>query len=600
MKWKIWQKDQPSSDATKVKGRSKGKSKAAAADAAVKHSLGYDNLMEALSLTDKERAAMREFAYAQALRGGQLLECKDFAGIGYDTSESMKELLGTREYDKLCKLVLSDSSSYFKLDTCANGEQVLSCVMPEYMVTVRFKSGKTREDSLVECPCDHVLLGKREISEEEQKFRYACHTLMEMPHVEGMCIHEKLARILYLLLTDRLECDDLAYKLFYQKDIYESFFFEVKKIIALIFKLGLTHINVDIKEMVTAAYVKASSFDIKFLEDLLKALSNCLQIYLDDNKKLQLDKIFSICCRIINTIEAIESTDDRGKLMRLYALDQGREFAVPAITLLGCGSQSLKIQDCTSTRFYYYCPERAEFVVIKIIQTPYFTQSDNLMETDIHLSKTIEGQVLTIENAMFTDGKLKNSKFSVPNWWDGTNEERRDLIEALALPDFATLKERAYAQSQGYFDKPKATDNFFLVKVKGALKKKKKVQCSVLTLEDMTGATLNVAVLFNSSHQKELDRNGLKKGLKGMQYVLLDCSLRLGKVFPIFLGYVHDFAFDADFSFNKECRKSLNKQKMLLREVCQRKRQDKNQAQAPAQAPSQSSASASASAPAQP
>ena len=281
----------------------------------------------------------------------------------------------------------------------------------------------------------------------------------------------KLARTLYLLYTQALNCEDSVCDLFYKKDSYVGFFTEVKAFVARVLARGLNDINTDLREQAMHLYIKAASFDIDFLQVQLKGIYSSLGVLLkqvDEQESLYVQKKASqamskqadqqslICykqlCKIINTIDAISACTDRRQLVNLYDLNHGREYVLPEITILGCARYRLTLSDGSeSTRYYFYDFFAKKFVVIRHLQTMAFSTSPYLMDTDIFLDKAVN-RLYQVKNAFIIDNKLKNSGKSLPRECKLAFGERLDLYRNLAEESFAQLTERAYAEARNYFD----------------------------------------------------------------------------------------------------------------------------------------------------
>lgn len=284
------------------------------------------------------------------------------------------------------------------------------------------------------------------------------------------CQHMYMASLLYLMLTKQLQCDDALYQLFYKREQYADYFAQVRTLISQILTQGLSNLNYDLLEMTKAAYVRANSFDIGFLVKALSELHSVLKVALVQRKEVSVKAVLEISSRIYNTLEALDHASDRKDLIKLYGLNQDREYAVPSITLLGCGYQHVKkSNDDTIKCFYFYCPERQEFVVIRAMVNSFFASPTLFMDTEVSLYDAVL-RCYRVENAMFSAGKLKNSKYSRPQEYVLSLEQKKELYNDIVLPDFATLRTKAYAEVPRYFDQQQFTNRLYLVKVKGLTK----------------------------------------------------------------------------------------------------------------------------------
>lgn len=284
---------------------------------------------------------------------------------------------------------------------------------------------------------------------------------------DGPCQHQYMARLLYLMLTQQLQCDDAVYQLFYKRERYADYFDQVRTLLARLLSQGLSNLNYDLLEMTKAAYVRANSFDIDFLVKALSSLHSQLKSALENSQEVNVKSILSITSRIYNTLEALDHATERKDLIKLYGLNQDREYAVPSITLMGCGYQHVKNnQNETVKCFYFYCPERQEFVVMRALVNSFFASPTLFMDTEVSLYDAVL-RCYRVENAMFASGKLKNSKFSRPQEYALSLEQKQRLYEEIVLPNFATLRTKAYANVPRYFDTLHYTNNLYVVKVKG-------------------------------------------------------------------------------------------------------------------------------------
>ena len=275
-----------------------------------------------------------------------------------------------------------------------------------------------------------------------------------------------MAQVLYLMLTQQLQCDDTAYQLFFKRERYTSYFTQVKELLSQIFAQGLSNLNYDVLDKVKAAFVRANSFDIAFLENDLKKLHELLKVGLEQRRAANATGVLNLSCRIYNTLEALEHATERRELVKLYGVNQDREYAIASLKLFGCGYQHVTRESGdTSKLFYFYSPERDQFMTMAAVKNSFFASPTNFMNSETSLYEAAY-RVYHIENAMMSSGKLKNSKFSVPQEYEVPLQLKKQLFAQIALPDFAALKREAYASVPRYFDRVSTNNQLFLVKIK--------------------------------------------------------------------------------------------------------------------------------------
>ena len=454
--------------------------------------LRFIDVIDGSHLLSEMTPAAQALEQLERLDGSQLkalVEQQDFGGLQHVTSESLLEALGTRAWKKLCAEVLSDVSSFFSYEPAtATQSAALVCHMPEYMVKVTFKATDDH-GNLVSCTCGGVKLGRdtakskgedktkdtkdtKDTKEPEnaqnQSAADTCtaDTIEAGDGTDSACIHQRMAQVLYLMLTQQLQCDDTAYQLFFKRERYTSYFTQVKELLSQIFAQGLSNLNYDVLDKVKAAFVRANSFDIAFLENDLKKLHELLKVGLEQRQAAHATGVLNLSCRIYNTLEALEHATERRELVKLYGVNQDREYAIASLKLFGCGYQHVTRESGdTSKLFYFYSPERDQFMTMAAVKNSFFASPTNFMNSETSLYEAAY-RVYHIENAMMSSGKLKNSKFSVPQEYEVPLQLKKQLFAQIALPDFAALKREAYASVPRYFDRVSTNNQLFLVKIK--------------------------------------------------------------------------------------------------------------------------------------
>ena len=451
--------------------------------------LRFIDVIDGSHLLSEMTPAAQALEQLERLDGSQLkalVEQQDFGGLQHVTSESLLEALGTRAWKKLCAEVLSDVSSFFSYEPAtATQSAALVCHMPEYMVKVTFKATDDH-GNLVSCTCGGVKLGRdtakskgedktkdtKDTKEPEnaqnQVAADTCtaDTIEAGDGTDSACIHQRMAQVLYLMLTQQLQCDDTAYQLFFKRERYTSYFTQVKELLSQIFAQGLSNLNYDVLDKVKAAFVRANSFDIAFLENDLKKLHELLKVGLEQRQAAHATGVLNLSCRIYNTLEALEHATERRELVKLYGVNQDREYAIASLKLFGCGYQHVTRESGdTSKLFYFYSPERDQFMTMAAVKNSFFASPTNFMNSETSLYEAAY-RVYHIENAMMSSGKLKNSKFSVPQEYEVPLQLKKQLFAQIALPDFAALKREAYASVPRYFDRVSTNNQLFLVKIK--------------------------------------------------------------------------------------------------------------------------------------
>ena len=451
--------------------------------------LRFIDVIDGSHLLSEMTPAAQALEQLERLDGSQLkalVEQQDFGGLQHVTSESLLEALGTRAWKKLCAEVLSDVSSFFSYEPAtATQSAALVCHMPEYMVKVTFKATDDH-GNLVSCTCGGVKLGRdtakskgedktkdtKDTKEPENAQNQAAadtctaDTIEAGDGTDSACIHQRMAQVLYLMLTQQLQCDDTAYQLFFKRERYTSYFTQVKELLSQIFAQGLSNLNYDVLDKVKAAFVRANSFDIAFLENDLKKLHELLKVGLEQRQAAHATGVLNLSCRIYNTLEALEHATERRELVKLYGVNQDREYAIASLKLFGCGYQHVTRESGdTSKLFYFYSPERDQFMTMAAVKNSFFASPTNFMNSETSLYEAAY-RVYHIENAMMSSGKLKNSKFSVPQEYEVPLQLKKQLFAQIALPDFAALKREAYASVPRYFDRVSTNNQLFLVKIK--------------------------------------------------------------------------------------------------------------------------------------
>ncbi|HIX56493.1 MAG TPA: hypothetical protein H9850_03360, partial [Candidatus Anaerobiospirillum pullistercoris] len=451
--------------------------------------LRFIDVIDGSHLLSEMTPAAQALEQLERLDGSQLkalVEQQDFGGLQHVTSESLLEALGTRAWKKLCAEVLSDVSSFFSYEPAtATQSAALVCHMPEYMVKVTFKATDDH-GNLVSCTCGGVKLGRdtakskgedktkdtKDTKEPENAQNQAvadtctADTIEAGDGTDSACIHQRMAQVLYLMLTQQLQCDDTAYQLFFKRERYTSYFTQVKELLSQIFAQGLSNLNYDVLDKVKAAFVRANSFDIAFLENDLKKLHELLKVGLEQRRAANATGVLNLSCRIYNTLEALEHATERSELVKLYGVNQDREYAIASLKLFGCGYQHVTRESGdTSKLFYFYSPERDQFMTMAAVKNSFFASPTNFMNSETSLYEAAY-RVYHIENAMMSSGKLKNSKFSVPQEYEVPLQLKKQLFAQIALPDFAALKREAYASVPRYFDRVSTNNQLFLVKIK--------------------------------------------------------------------------------------------------------------------------------------
>ena len=451
--------------------------------------LRFIDVIDGSHLLSEMTPAAQALEQLERLDGSQLkalVEQQDFGGLQHVTSESLLEALGTRAWKKLCAEVLSDVSSFFSYEPAtATQSAALVCHMPEYMVRVTFKATDDH-GNLVSCTCGGVKLGRdtakskgedktkdtKDTKEPENAQNQAAadtctaDTIEAGDGTDSACIHQRMAQVLYLMLTQQLQCDDTAYQLFFKRERYTSYFTQVKELLSQIFAQGLSNLNYDVLDKVKAAFVRANSFDIAFLENDLKKLHELLKVGLEQRRAANATGVLNLSCRIYNTLEALEHATERRELVKLYGVNQDREYAIASLKLFGCGYQHVTRESGdTSKLFYFYSPERDQFMTMAAVKNSFFASPTNFMNSETSLYEAAY-RVYHIENAMMSSGKLKNSKFSVPQEYEVPLQLKKQLFAQIALPDFAALKREAYASVPRYFDRVSTNNQLFLVKIK--------------------------------------------------------------------------------------------------------------------------------------
>ena len=451
--------------------------------------LRFIDVIDGSHLLSEMTPAAQALEQLERLDGSQLkalVEQQDFGGLQHVTSESLLEALGTRAWKKLCAEVLSDVSSFFSYEPAtATQSAALVCHMPEYMVKVTFKATDDH-GNLVSCTCGGVKLGRdtakskgedktkdtKDTKEPENAQNQAAadtctaDTIEAGDGTDSACIHQRMAQVLYLMLTQQLQCDDTAYQLFFKRERYTSYFTQVKELLSQIFAQGLSNLNYDVLDKVKAAFVRANSFDIAFLENDLKKLHELLKVGLEQRRAANATGVLNLSCRIYNTLEALEHATERRELVKLYGVNQDREYAIASLKLFGCGYQHVTRESGdTSKLFYFYSPERDQFMTMAAVKNSFFASPTNFMNSETSLYEAAY-RVYHIENAMMSSGKLKNSKFSVPQEYEVPLQLKKQLFAQIALPDFAALKREAYASVPRYFDRVSTNNQLFLVKIK--------------------------------------------------------------------------------------------------------------------------------------
>lgn len=454
--------------------------------------LRFIDVIDGSHLLSEMTPAAQALEQLERLDGSQLkalVEQQDFGGLQHVTSESLLEALGTRAWKKLCAEVLSDVSSFFSYEPAtATQSAALVCHMPEYMVKVTFKATDAH-GNLVSCTCGGVKLGRdtakskgedktkdtkdtKDTKEPENAQNQAAadtctaDTIEAGDGTDSACIHQRMAQVLYLMLTQQLQCDDTAYQLFFKRERYTSYFTQVKELLSQIFAQGLSNLNYDVLDKVKAAFVRANSFDIAFLENDLKKLHELLKVGLEQRQAAHATGVLNLSCRIYNTLEALEHATERSELVKLYGVNQDREYAIASLKLFGCGYQHVTRESGdTSKLFYFYSPERDQFMTMAAVKNSFFASPTNFMNSETSLYEAAY-RVYHIENAMMSSGKLKNSKFSVPQEYEVPLQLKKQLFAQIALPDFAALKREAYASVPRYFDRVSTNNQLFLVKIK--------------------------------------------------------------------------------------------------------------------------------------
>ena len=424
--------------------------------------LRFIDVIDGSHLLSEMTPAAQALEQLERLDGSQLkalVEQQDFGGLQHVTSESLLEALGTRAWKKLCAEVLSDVSSFFSYEPAtATQSAALVCHMPEYMVRVTFKATDDH-GNLVSCTCGGVKLGRdtakskgedktkdtKDTKEPENAQNQAAadtctaDTIEAGDGTDSACIHQRMAQVLYLMLTQQLQCDDTAYQLFFKRERYTSYFTQVKELLSQIFAQGLSNLNYDVLDKVKAAFVRANSFDIAFLENDLKKLHELLKVGLEQRRAANATGVLNLSCRIYNTLEALEHATERRELVKLYGVNQDREYAIASLKLFGCCYQHVTRESGdTSKLFYFYSPERDQFMTMAAVKNSFFASPTNFMNSETSLYEAAY-RVYHIENAMMSSGKLKNSKFSVPQEYEVPLQLKKQLFAQIALPDFAAL-----------------------------------------------------------------------------------------------------------------------------------------------------------------
>lgn len=519
------------------------------------------SLLKRVSDAADPEAAAKAAAASPHLKGEelyQLVSLHNFGGLRDITSEDLQEEIGTRSWKKFCSTVLCDVKSYFTLEQGQKPEDAcLVCHMPEYMVEVRFAQGKAgvpASRAFVTCTCEGMDLGaaKRtkaaKVSDAKDskdapkndaaaagKAAVVQAAIAELAALAGkdykptaaeseagataagesdaagsaaakvrvpaFCGHQQMAELLYLLLTGQLQCDNALYQLFFKKEIYADFFAEVRSVLAMIGAQGLSNLNYDVLEMVKAAFVRASSFDIAFLERDLKSIYSLVKTGLETRQLVQASTMLTLSSKIYNTLEALDHLEERANLVKLYALNEDREYAVKELNLVGCGYNIVDMNVSDTVKiFYFYSIERQEFMAMRAISNGFFSSPTLLMETECSLYDAVL-RAYRVQNAMISSGKLKNSKFSRPYEYDLTMTQRELLYNRIALPNFAALRTKAYSEAPRYFDPANYTGGLYLVKV-SELKQivaKQHEPFLKLVFSDVDGQLLVVRVA-NTSH----------------------------------------------------------------------------------------------------
>ena len=415
--------------------------------------LRFIDVIDGSHLLSEMTPAAQALEQLERLDGSQLkalVEQQDFGGLQHVTSESLLEALGTRAWKKLCAEVLSDVSSFFSYEPAtATQSAALVCHMPEYMVKVTFKATDDH-GNLVSCTCGGVKLGRDTAKSKGEDKTKDTKDTKEPENAQNQAAADTCT----------------AYQLFFKRERYTSYFTQVKELLSQIFAQGLSNLNYDVLDKVKAAFVRANSFDIAFLENDLKKLHELLKVGLEQRRAAHATGVLNLSCRIYNTLEALEHATERRELVKLYGVNQDREYAIASLKLFGCGYQHVTRESGdTSKLFYFYSPERDQFMTMAAVKNSFFASPTNFMNSETSLYEAAY-RVYHIENAMMSSGKLKNSKFSVPQESEVPLQLKKQLFAQIALPDFAALKREAYASVPRYFDRVSTNNQLFLVKIK--------------------------------------------------------------------------------------------------------------------------------------
>lgn len=382
--------------------------------------------------------------------------------------------------------------------------------------------------------------------------------------------------LFYLSMINKLDCEDEVSKLFLQKDTYKDFFAEVIKTLSQIFVLGLNNINYDVSEKVKALYIQSASYRIEFLRKALNKLYTMLQNTLDDRTHANLNGAFNLICKIINTVEAMKYQSDRDKLITLYGLNEGHEYVVKNIPVVGCGYNCFDFSNSNSTnqsyRYYFYDFVSKRFLVIKTVVTDYFSSPNVLFEVNSWKDTATRCHVLGLDkasrchltflDAFVVDNKVTNSQHSTALDHcredkvtsineDGSKEEKakfgdgnyqqdlKRLYDIFAFTDFTALKELVYETSGQYFVPENQTQTMHVIKVHklNAVNNFKKELMNV-EVEDSQGNKLLVYLHgINSNTWSLIDLfNDNNKRLENF-YMLIQCPILSGVMRPTLVTY---------------------------------------------------------------
>lgn len=456
-------------------------------------------------------------------------------------NELAQQVMTNKQFLTAAMAAMCDDKSYFTYDSQAD---ILYCNIVDCGQQVALRKG---EDLFTLNTADIKATAGKDKSETLSAFAIV-HTYL-----------------FYLSMINQLDCEDEVSKLFLQKDTYKDFFAEVIKTLSQIFILGLNNINYDVSEKVKALYIQSASYHIEFLRKALNKLYTMLQNTLDDRTHANLNGAFNLICKIINTVEAMKYQTDRDKLITLYGLNEGHEYVVENIPVVGCGYTCFDFSSYSSTnksyRYYFYDFVSKRFLVIRTVVMDYFSSPNVLFDTNLDLTIASDCH-LTFLDTFVLDNKVTNSQLSTvldhfredkvtctnpdgssdkKDKFNGSeyHKEIRHLYNMFAFTDFEVLKEVVYATSGQYFVPENQTQTMHVIKVHklNAVNNFKKELMNV-EVEDSQGNKLLVYLQGINSNTWSLT-DLFKDNNKCLEnfYMLIQCPILSGVMRPTLVTY---------------------------------------------------------------